>query len=87
MANRSIFWFRRDLRLGDNPALLSAIAEGDEVVPVQVFLGFADKDFSDGLHVFANGENRKVRKSLGPYLVGGIFEYIADFDKVAGDRT
>jgi deoxyribodipyrimidine photo-lyase len=34
MANRSIFWFRRDLRLGDNPALLSAIAEGDEVVPV-----------------------------------------------------
>ncbi|MEY3128196.1 MAG: hypothetical protein RIS06_752, partial [Actinomycetota bacterium] len=34
MANRSIFWFRRDLRLGDNPALLSAIAEGDEVLPI-----------------------------------------------------
>ena len=34
MANRSIFWFRRDLRLGDNPALLSAIAEGEEVLPI-----------------------------------------------------
>ena len=32
--SRSIFWFRRDLRLGDNPALLAAIAESDEIVPV-----------------------------------------------------
>ena len=87
MANRSIFWFRRDLRLGDNPALLNAIAEGDEVVPVQLFFCFADKDFSDRLHFFGNRKNRKLRKSLGPDLVGGIFEYIADFDKVAGDRT
>lgn len=31
---RSIFWFRRDLRLADNPALLAAIAESDEIVPV-----------------------------------------------------
>lgn len=34
MTVRSIFWFRRDLRLGDNPALLAAIAESDEVVPL-----------------------------------------------------
>ena len=27
-------WFRRDLRLGDNPALLAAIASSDEVVPL-----------------------------------------------------
>lgn len=33
---RSIFWFRRDLRLADNPALLAAIAESDEIVPVFV---------------------------------------------------
>ena len=33
-SNRSIFWFRRDLRLADNPALLAAIAESDEIVPV-----------------------------------------------------
>ncbi len=29
-------WFRRDLRLGDNPALLAAAADGAEVVPVFV---------------------------------------------------
>lgn len=32
--SRSIAWFRRDLRIGDNPALLEAISAGDEVVPV-----------------------------------------------------
>ena len=32
--SRAIFWFRRDLRLSDNPALLAAIAESDEIVPV-----------------------------------------------------
>jgi len=32
--SRAIFWFRRDLRLTDNPALLAAIAESDEIVPV-----------------------------------------------------
>ena len=31
---RSIFGFRRDLRLADNPALLAAIAESDEIVPI-----------------------------------------------------
>lgn len=34
MSTRSIFWFRRDLRLGDNPALLAAIADSDEVIPL-----------------------------------------------------
>ena len=31
---RSIMWFRRDLRIGDNPALLEAIAAADEIIPV-----------------------------------------------------
>ena len=31
---RSIMWFRRDLRIGDNPALLEAIAAGEEIIPV-----------------------------------------------------
>jgi len=30
MTSRSLFWFRRDLRLSDNPALLDALAAGDE---------------------------------------------------------
>jgi deoxyribodipyrimidine photo-lyase len=32
--SRSIMWFRRDLRLTDNPALLAAIEAGEEIVPV-----------------------------------------------------
>ena len=32
----SLLWFRRDLRLGDNPALLAAIDSADEVLPVFV---------------------------------------------------
>ena len=34
MSKRAIFWFRRDLRLSDNPALLAALDEADEVVPL-----------------------------------------------------
>ncbi len=32
--NRSIIWLRRDLRIGDHPALNAAIESGDEIVPV-----------------------------------------------------
>ena len=31
---RSIIWFRRDLRIGDHPALIAAIASSDEVIPL-----------------------------------------------------
>ena len=31
---RTIIWFRRDLRIGDHPALNEAIKNGDEVVAV-----------------------------------------------------
>jgi deoxyribodipyrimidine photolyase len=34
MTSRSIMWFRRDLRLADNPALLEAIKSADEIVPI-----------------------------------------------------
>jgi deoxyribodipyrimidine photo-lyase len=40
---RSIMWFRRDLRLADNPALIAAGADGAEVVPVFV----VDPRFAD----------------------------------------
>ena len=33
----SVMWFRRDLRLADNPALCTAIDHGDRVVPLFVF--------------------------------------------------
>jgi deoxyribodipyrimidine photo-lyase len=34
ISNRNIFWFRRDLRLTDNPALLAAIENSEEVIAV-----------------------------------------------------
>lgn len=33
----SVMWFRRDLRLADNPALVDAIGAADDVVPLFVF--------------------------------------------------
>lgn len=32
----AIVWFRQDLRLGDNPALVAAIEEHDEILPVYI---------------------------------------------------
>ena len=34
MGTRSILWFRRDLRISDHPALVAALSESDEIVPV-----------------------------------------------------
>ena len=36
MATRTIFWFRRDLRLADNPALCAAADAGDEVIGLYI---------------------------------------------------
>lgn len=36
MATRSLFWFRRDLRLADNPALLDALAAGEDCLALFV---------------------------------------------------
>jgi len=34
VGTRSILWFRRDLRISDHPALVAALSESDEIVPV-----------------------------------------------------
>jgi len=36
MPNIAILWFRRDLRLTDNPALLQAMADNDQVLPLYI---------------------------------------------------
>ena len=36
-AGGSIVWFRQDLRLADNPALLAAIRHGGPIIPVFVW--------------------------------------------------
>lgn len=37
MKPRALFWFRRDLRLNDNPGLARAVREYDEVIPCFIF--------------------------------------------------
>lgn len=84
MSNRSIFWFRRDLRLADNPALLAALDESDEVIPLFII----DDAVSDRA-----GEHRRaylaqslvaLNESLNGNLVvksGSAVDVIADVMK------
>ncbi len=37
MSGATILWFRQDLRLADNPALMAAIEAGAAIVPVYIF--------------------------------------------------
>ena len=48
MARPSLVWFRRDLRLDDQPALLAAIARGEPVIPVYLFSPEEEGDWSPG---------------------------------------
>ena len=45
MTKRSIFWYRRDLRLHDNHGLFQALKESDEVMPIFIY----DKNIIDKL--------------------------------------
>ena len=68
MSNRSIFWFRRDLRLSDNPALLAALSESDEVIPLFIM----DEDVASRA-----GENRNANlvaslRALDESLAGNL---------------
>jgi deoxyribodipyrimidine photo-lyase len=69
---RSIMWFRRDLRLADNPALLAAGSDGVEVVPVFV----VDPTFAGSgaprlayLHDALRSIDAGIRERGGPGLV------------------
>jgi len=37
LVEASIFWFRRDLRIGDNPGLYEALANSKNVIPIFIF--------------------------------------------------
>ena len=65
---RNIMWFRRDLRLTDNPALLSAIANSDEIVPLFILdPNLISQAGSKRLAYLANSL-RELDKSLGGRL-------------------
>ncbi|MGI9246151.1 MAG: deoxyribodipyrimidine photo-lyase, partial [Steroidobacteraceae bacterium] len=47
-ATTALVWFRRDLRLADNPALTAAVAHADHVVAVYVHAPEEDGDWRPG---------------------------------------
>jgi len=81
---RSIFWFRRDLRLADNPALLAAIDAGDELVPVFILdPSLIGKSGSKRL-AYLGQSLRALDESLGNKLhvmVGDQVEVLKDLMK------
>src|ERR1700722_19571518 len=44
----TMLWFRRDLRLVDNPALDAAVAAGDAVVPLFIFAPQEERHWQPG---------------------------------------
>ena len=87
---RSIAWFRRDLRIGDNPALLEAIAAGDEIVPVFILdPKLIDATGSKRL-AYLGQSLRALDESLGNYLhvmVGDQVEVLRELMQRYGATT
>ena len=68
MSKRSIFWFRRDLRLADNPALLACLDEADEVVPLFILDDEISERAGDHRRAFLANSLRALNDSLGGAL-------------------
>ena len=74
MSQVSIFWFRRDLRISDNPALLAALAEGDEVLPIFI----VDQAISDRAGTFRRSYLASALKNLDKALAGNLQVFNGD---------
>ncbi|MFC1680556.1 cryptochrome/photolyase family protein [Pseudomonadota bacterium] len=72
--SRALFWFRRDLRLSDNPAMSMAIAEADQVTPIYLHCQQEEAPWVPGaasnwwLHHSLTDLQRNVRR-LGLVLI------------------
>ena len=70
-----IIWFRRDLRVADNPALAAACARADRVVPVYVHAPEEDGDWAPGaasrwwLHHSLERLDGRLRRLGAPLLI------------------
>ncbi len=68
MARRNIVWFRRDLRVGDHPALNAAIAASDEIVPVFILDKTQIAEAGEKLLAYMGQSLRALDESLGNCL-------------------
>lgn len=67
--HRCIVWFRRDLRLADNPALCEALATADEVAPLFVLDPRLWDPAGEPRRAFLVGCLRELRRTLGGRLI------------------
>ena len=65
---RSIMWFRRDLRIGDNPALLAAIKSSEQVIPLFILDKQQIAQAGAKLLAYMSQSLRKLDDSLGNRL-------------------
>ena len=68
MSVRNIVWFRRDLRVGDHPALNAAIEGSDEIVPVFILDKAQIAEAGDKLLAYMGQSLRALDDSLGNCL-------------------
>jgi len=73
MSVRAIVWFRRDLRIADNPALLEAIKNSDEIVPVFILEKALISTAGNKSLAYLAQSLRCLDKSLGKslHVIGG----------------
>ncbi len=74
---KSLFWFRRDLRLGDNPALANAIANGDETLVIF----HMDADIWNRAGEYRNAYLTQSLKELSKSLSGNLLIVSGDLTK------
>ena len=65
---RNIIWFRRDLRIGDHPALLEAIKNSDEIVPLFILDKTQIAEAGAKLLAYMGQSLRALDESLGNKL-------------------
>ncbi|CAN2172480.1 PhrB Deoxyribodipyrimidine photolyase [Candidatus Nanopelagicaceae bacterium] len=65
---RNIIWFRRDLRIGDHPALLEAIKNSDEIVPLFILDNAQIEEAGAKLLAYMGQSLRALDESLGNKL-------------------
>ena len=65
---RNIIWFRRDLRIGDHPALLEAIENSDEIVPLFILDKSQIAEAGAKLLAYMGQSLRALDESLGNKL-------------------
>jgi deoxyribodipyrimidine photo-lyase len=68
MTRRNIIWFRRDLRVGDHPALNAALESSDEIVPVFILDKAQIAEAGEKLLSYMGQSLRALDESLGNCL-------------------